>query len=301
MSGTNTKEVTLNFPLAKSAGNLYFASKAYPHTKTWIGQAAGQLTVKAGPNMPEAQLLGLSFSYDFNDKELPKVTEAVAQLTSADFSMCTFSSSVLAGVISSPLVELRLDFAALSVQDLEKLSQTPSLETLWLTGTSIRDEQLKTLAVLPALTSIALKSTNISSQALSHLANYPALQRLHLPTSIDDKGVELLAVGGSKINELDLSYCKITDKAAESLARLSNLTMLYLNDTELGDAAMEKLSQAPKLEVLLLNGTKISDKGMGFLQEMQGLKHLEFRDTKVTEMGSARLRSKLKDCDTFGP
>lgn len=301
MSGTNTKEVTLNFPLAKSAGNLYFASKAYPHTKTWIGQGAGQITVKVSPNSPQDQLLGLSFSYDFSDKELPKVAEAIAQLTSADFSMCTFSSSVLNGVITSPLVELRLDFAALSTQDLEKLSQTPSLETLWLTGTSIRDEQLKSLADLPVLSTMALKSTNITSQALSHLATYPALKRLHLPTGIDDKGAELLAAGGSKINELDLSYCKITDKAAESLAKLSELTMLYLNDTDLGDAAMEKLSQAPKLEVLLVNGTKLTDKGMGFLQDMQGLKHLEFRDTKVTEMGAARLRSKLKDCDTFGP
>ncbi|HNB17201.1 MAG TPA: hypothetical protein PLC15_17595 [Candidatus Obscuribacter sp.] len=290
--------VKLNFPLAKSAGNLYQAQKQFPHSKTWVGQALGQVDLPAR----EDSLLGLAFSYDFSEKDAPKVTETLSHFTSVDFSMGTFSGKVLAAMLASPLVELRLDFAALSKEDLENLAKQESIETLWFTGASLRDEQLVHLGPLPKLTSLALKSTALSSRALELMsgAGFQSLRRLHLPANIDDQGAEFLARGGSLITELDLSFSKISDAAGKALASLK-LETLYLNDTAFGDAGLEQLKESPTLKVLFLNGSKISDKGLTQLAEMPALEHLELRDTKITEMGAARLRGKLKDCAVFGP
>ncbi len=174
--------VKLNFPLAKSAGNLYQAQKNFPHSKTWVGQALGQIDLPAR----EDSLLGLAFSYDFSEKDAPKVTETLSHFTSVDFSMGTFSGKVLAAMLASPLVELRLDFAALSKEDLENLAKQESIETLWFTGASLRDEQLVHLGPLPKLTSLALKSTALSSRALELMsgAGFQSLRRLHLPAKV---------------------------------------------------------------------------------------------------------------------
>ncbi len=289
--------VKLNFPLAKSAGNLYQAQKQFPHSKTWVGQALGQVELPAR----EDSLLGLAFSYDFSEKDAPKVTD-LSHFTSVDFSMGAFSSKVLAAMLQSPLVELRLDFAALSKEDLENLAKQESIETIWFTGASLRDEQLANLGTLPRLTSLALKSTALSSRALELMggAGFQSLRRLHLPANIDDQGVDFLVRGESLITELDLSFSKISDAAGKALASLK-IETLYLNDTAFGDAGLEQLKNSPTLKVLFLNGSKITDKGLTQLAEMSALEHLELRDTKITEMGAARLRGKLKDCAVFGP
>lgn len=287
--------VKLHFPLARSAGNLYLAQRAFPHSKTWVGQAQNQVALE----IKDDSLLGLAFSYDFNDKELPKVAESLKQLESADFSMCTFSSGVLSGLAESKLVELRLDFAAISGKDLEVIGKIQSLETIWLTGASVRDEQLLLIKDLPSLTSLTLKSTSLTSHALANLCKgFESLKRLHLPASIDDSGPAYLSEGRSRINELDISYSKISNCCAPHLAQLG-LETLYLNDTEIGDDALSELSQSKTLKVLFLNGTLITDKGLNHLENLTTLEHLELRDTRITEIGAARLRSKLKDCAVF--
>ncbi len=291
------QDVKLSFPLARSAGNLYFAGNQFPHSKTWVGQAAGQVNLK----MDKAQLLGLAFSYDFNDKETAKVQESIDQLTSADYSMCSFNTGVLKAVTKSQLIEMRLDFATVGQADLDIVGNLSTIETLWLTGSSIRDEQLDKLAKLPKLTTLALKSTAISEHGLKHLKQFKTLQRLHLPSTISDPAVAVLTDVLPQVEELDLSFSKITDNATADLAKLPKLTTLYLNDTEITDAALAPLAQSKSINVLFLNGTKVTDNGIAALSDLTTLEHLELRDTRVTEMGAQRLKSKLKDCAVFGP
>lgn len=286
-----TRDVSLNFQSKKSAGNLYLGARVFPHTRTWVGQASGPVKL----SLPQGDLLGIAISYEFEHKQCRELGD----FTSLDLSMCAYSSEILLGTLTaSKLKELRLDFQNLSLGDFENIARVETLETLWLTGTSVRDEHLGKLQNL-ALSNLAIKNTAISDQGFAYLSKFPSLSRLHAPTTIGDSGVSKLSSSNS-LTELDVSFSQISDEAAKTLATMAKLEALYLNDTNIQDTAIANL-KGSKVKVLFLNGTKITDQCLEALGSLDKLEHLELRDTRITEIGAARLRSKLKECAIFGP
>lgn len=291
---TSTTELTLRFP-KNTLGNLYISPRSFPHGRSWAGQASGEVRITVG----EHQILGLAMANDIDLKTLEGL-EAMQHITSMDLSTTNYSANLLAGIIKiTKLVELRLDFLKLTSQDFVNLNECSTLKSIWLTGSSTEDDFLPLLKGVPSLENIVLKSTTVSDKGMAALAALPNLQTLHLPSAIGDAGVEALSKSTS-LADLDLSYCKISGKAIESLASLNTLHTLYVNDTGLGDDSAPEFKKIKALKVLFLNGTKLTDKCLEHLA-LDNLEHLELRDAKATEIGIARLRSKLNNCAVFGP
>jgi Leucine-rich repeat (LRR) protein len=293
----STKELTLIFPSKSTLGNLYLSKRTFPHNRSWIGQASGEVKL----SLPEQSIIGLAMAHDVDARSAEASATALGQITSMDLSTSQYSPAFLAAILKlSRLVELRLDFLNLTSQDFVNLNEATALETLWLTGSSINDQILPLVQGVKTLTSLTIKSTKISDASMKALAALPLLKNLHLPASISDNGVADLSASSS-LEDLDLSYTTITAKALASLSNLKSLSTLYVNDTTLSDDSMAEVKNIKGLKVLFLNGTKVTDKCLEQLAEAAQLEHLELRDTKVTEIGIARLRSKLKDCAIFGP
>ncbi|MBP9091666.1 hypothetical protein KBI23_11590 [bacterium] len=293
----STTELTLIFPSKTTLGNLYLSKRTFPHNRSWIGQASGEVKL----SLPEQSIIGLAMAHDVDARTAEGSASALGQITSMDLSTSQYSPAFLAAILKlSTLVELRLDFLNLTSQDFVNLNEATALETLWLTGSSINDQILPLVQGVKTLTSLTIKSTKISDASMKALAALPQLKNLHLPATISDSGVIDLA-SSSSIEDLDLSYTTITGKALSALADLKSLSTLYVNDTNLTDDSMAEVKNIRGLKVLFLNGTKVTDKCLEQLADATQLEHLELRDTKVTEIGIARLRSKLKDCAIFGP
>lgn len=292
-----TNELTLTFTGKNTLGNLYHSRLTFPHNRTWVGQAHGEVKL----NVPPETIIGLALGHDVDARAAQANATALAQILSMDLSTSQYSPAFLAALLKlSPLVELRLDFLTLASQDFINLNESTSLETLWLTGSSVSDEMLPLIQGIKTLTSLTVKSTRISDASMKALAALPALKNLHLPATIGDSGAESLAQSKS-IEDLDLSYTSISARALKALAALKTLSTLYVNDTTLNDDSMVEVQNLKNLKVLFLNGTQITDKSVEHLSEASQLEHLELRDTKITEIGIARLRGKLKDCAIFGP
>lgn len=292
---TSTKEISLSFPKV-TLGNLYTSARVFPHSRSWVGQAAGEIKVTLSDN----QMLGLALAGEVDIRTLESCAQSIGSLNSMDLSTATYSPNLLAAILKlTKLIELRLDFLSLTSQDFVNLNECPSLQTIWLTGTSTKDDFLPLLKGLGALENIVLKGTVVSDQGMAALAALPCLKILHLPASTGDHGAATLAQSPS-LADLDISYSAVTAQGIEALTALKSLHTLYVNDTGLADEAANHFKNMPALKVLFLNGTKVSDKCLDQLAETD-LEHLELRDTKVTEIGIARLRNKLRDCAIFGP
>jgi len=292
-----TKDLSLTFPAQQTLGNLYLSKRTFPHNRTWVGQAAGEIKL----SVPAESVVGLALAHDVDAKMAQGSAAALSQIHSMDLSTAKYSPAFLATMMKlSALNELRLDFLTLSTQDFINLNESTSLETLWLTGSSVDDQMLPLLQGVKTLTSLTLKSTKISNASMKALASLPKLKNLHLPASIGDSGVEALAQSNS-IEDLDISYTVISAAALKALMVLKTLSTLYVNDTNLADDCVSHIKEISGLKVLFLNGTQVTDKCLDQLAEATQLEHLELRDTKVTEIGIARLRGKMKDCAIFGP
>ncbi len=293
----STKELTLVFPSKTTLGNLYLSKRTFPHNRSWIGQASGEMKL----SLPDQSIIGLAMAHDVDARTAEGSAAALGQITSMDLSTAQYSPAFLAAILKlSTLVELRLDFLNLTSQDFVNLNEATALETLWLTGSTINDQILPLVQGVKTLTSLTVKSTKITDASMKALAALPHLKNLHLPATISDSGVIDLTASSS-IEDLDISYTTITAKSLAALANLKSLSTLYVNDTTLSDDSMAEVKNIKGLKVLFLNGTKVTDKCLEQLAEATQLEHLELRDTKVTEIGIARLRSKLKDCAIFGP
>ena len=88
---------------------------------------------------------------------------------------------------------------------------------------------------------------------------------------IDDTGVELLE-GFDKTWRLYLGGTSITDKALDTVGRLSGLRQLLLENTAITDEGIRKLANLRNLEYLDVHNTQVTEEGVSFLkQEIPGL------------------------------
>lgn len=131
---------------------------------------------------------------------------------------------------------------------------------------------------------------------LMPLAQDTELQRLGVVNAADkfgDKELALLAPIAQHLAWVDLSRSQVTDAAAETLAKMTNLERLHLENTKITDATVAKLGSLQKLEYLNLYGTKVTDGGMAKLATAKGLKKLFVWQTGVTQAGAKALEGQV--------
>jgi hypothetical protein len=80
-------------------------------------------------------------------------------------------------------------------------------------------------------------------------------------TSVDDAGMEAIE-SCTSLSDLRLGGTLISDGAAKSVGRLSNLVRLDISDTEISDKFLSALESHAKLEFLSVSGTKTKLPGL---------------------------------------
>jgi len=167
----------------------------------------------------------------------------------------------------------------------------PTLRSLDLKYSSVRDSHLTHFTSLPCLEDLNLDSCPISDWSLAHLASgiAPRLRSLDLAdTDISDAG--LAYVGNfCHLAHLSLFYCNITNAGLRHLENLTTLETLNLDSRDIGDEGLVHLHRLSNLRSLDLFSGRITDIGCGYLSRLSSLESLELCGGGVGDRGCARL------------
>jgi Leucine-rich repeat (LRR) protein len=98
------------------------------------------------------------------------------------------------------------------------------------------------------------------------------------------------------LSRLYLHETQVTDTGLKELAPLKNLTTLVLIATPVTDAGLKHLAPLTKLMELDLAVTKVTNAGLEHLAPLKNLTTLDLSGTKVTDVGVAKLQRALPKC-----
>lgn len=141
--------------------------------------------------------------------------------------------------------------------------------------------------------SAKMQALNASLMPLAQDTEQLRLGVINAADKFGDKELALLAPIATQILWVDLSRSQITDAAADTLAKMTNLERLHLENTKITDAALAKLGALPNLEYLNIYGTKTTDGGIAQLASAKNLKKLFVWETGVTQAGAKALEGKV--------
>jgi Leucine-rich repeat (LRR) protein len=131
-----------------------------------------------------------------------------------------------------------------------------------------------------------------------------AVLALALPCAADDDAIyrEIKKLGGKvpTWNVVDFKGTQVKDDDLKLVAKLKNLAMLRLTDTDITDEGLAHLRGLKKLKHLDLNGARrITDDGLRELTDLTNLEELYLSKTKITGSGFQAL-TKLKKVNHLG-
>jgi hypothetical protein len=214
------------------------------------------------------------------------------------------------------LRQLGLELLPISSRGLDALADQPSvcrsLSDLGLKRTKISDAGLRNLDRFSALKVLSVPDTELTDAAVPYLESLRQLSFLDLKgTRCTDGGLVRLLSKLQDLQALDLRRMGLTgavlpyitaglkslylgdnpigDAALEPLARLENLTVLDLANTDITDEGLKVVGGVRGLKLLNLAGTRIGDTGLEHLLGLENLEALDLRETFVTPRGVARL------------
>jgi len=153
----------------------------------------------------------------------------------------------------------------------------------------LTDAEKKQIAEISA----KMQALNASLMPLAQDTEQLRLGVINAADKFGDKELALLAPIATQILWVDLSRSQVTDAAAETLAKMTNLERLHLENTKITDASLAKLGALKNLEYLNLYGTKTTDGGIAQLASAKGLKKLYVWETGVTQAGAKALEGKV--------
>ncbi|WP_395718765.1 c-type cytochrome domain-containing protein [Prosthecobacter sp.] len=141
--------------------------------------------------------------------------------------------------------------------------------------------------------SAKMQALNASLMPLAQDTEQLRLGVINAADKFGDKELAMLAPIAKHVVWVDLARSQITDAAAETLAQMSNLERLHLENTKFSDAGLAKLAGLQNLEYLNLYGDKVTDGGIAKLAAAKGLKKLFVWQTGVTQNGAKALEGQL--------
>jgi hypothetical protein len=153
----------------------------------------------------------------------------------------------------------------------------------------LTDAEKKQVAEISA----KMQALNASLMPLAQDTEQLRLGVINAADKFGDKELALLAPIATQILWVDLSRSQVTDAAVETLAKMTNLERLHLENTKITDAGIAKLGALKNLEYLNLYGTKTTDGGIAQLASAKGLKKLFVWETGVTQAGAKALEGKV--------
>jgi hypothetical protein len=108
----------------------------------------------------------------------------------------------------------------------------------------------------------------VHGEGFEHLGRVPSLQRIYLGgvKSIPEGGLKPIARLG-QLRLLDLTETNVRNADLEPLTALPTLGWLHLGETRIDDAAVEHLARMTGLRELTVSGTKVSADGLDRLEK----------------------------------
>lgn len=153
----------------------------------------------------------------------------------------------------------------------------------------LTDAERKQVAEITA----KLQALNASLMPLAQDTEQLRLGVINAADKFGDKELALLSPIATQVVWVDLARSQVTDSAADTLAKMTNLERLHLENTKVSDALLAKLGTLPNLEYLNLYGTKTTDGGIAKLGTVKSLKKLFVWQTGVTQAGAKALEGKV--------
>ena len=253
------------------------------------GGGDGPTTVVAGKPDDSLALVRIALPND-DDEHMPPSDEP--QLTKEEIALLKWwiaegaSESVTVGAAKkTPDIEALLGGALKSVKPVAakpKAEEKPKPKLL-------TEDEKKAVAAVAA----KLQAMNASLMPLAQDNDQQRLSVINAADKFGDKELALLAPIAAHVVWVDLARSQVSDAGLATLAKLSNLERLHLENTKIGDAGIAQLAGLSKLEYLNLYGTKVSDAGLGKLEGNKALKKLFVWQTAVTQAGAKALEAKV--------
>jgi hypothetical protein len=144
-------------------------------------------------------------------------------------------------------------------------------------------------------TKLALGHTSVTDEGLGQIPHVSRMDWIDLSfCRVTDVGVRHLA-GASKLNQLSLERTLITDASLAIVAQFTDLRELDLSRTAVTSAGLQKLAGLRKLEALWLTNTAVDDAVLSVLRQFKSLRTLDVQGTSVTPSAVRALRAELPE------
>lgn len=119
------------------------------------------------------------------------------------------------------------------------------------------------------------------------------LSVINATDKFNDAQLAELAPVAAHVLWVDIARSKVTDAGLGTVAKMTKLQRLHLENTGVTDAGLSQLAGLRELEYLNLYGTKVTDAGIAKLAEIKTLKKLFVWQTAVTSAGAKALEAKI--------
>ncbi len=194
-------------------------------------------------------------------------------------------------------------------QPVKMLAQSESIRPILLGLTSANEVATEEVAIYPNVNLKAPDATAIAALQANRVVVLPIGQQENLLSvnfvnveAIDDQQLALLEDLKEHIVWLKWSYSKVSDQQLAVVEKMTNLTKLYLNNTNITDECFKYLTNLPNLKYLNLVGTKVTAQGVQTLTQLPNLKQLYLYQTPITAQEGKTLMSQFPNTaiDTGG-
>lgn len=180
------------------------------------------------------------------------------------------------------------------------LAQSESIRPVLVGLTSASNKAIEETAIYPTISLKAPNAKAIATLQENRVVVLPIGQQENLLSVnfvnvevIDNQHLEALAELKEHIAWLKWSYSKVSDQQLAVLEKMTNLTKLYLNNTNITDEGLKYLTNLPNLKYLNLVGTKVTAQGIQNLAKLPNLKQLYIYQTPITAQEGKTLMAKF--------
>eukprot|EP00591_Stephanopyxis_turris_P001562 CAMPEP_0195512656 /NCGR_PEP_ID=MMETSP0794_2-20130614/4542_1 /TAXON_ID=515487 /ORGANISM="Stephanopyxis turris, Strain CCMP 815" /LENGTH=963 /DNA_ID=CAMNT_0040640493 /DNA_START=271 /DNA_END=3162 /DNA_ORIENTATION=+ len=220
--------------------------------------------------------------------------ECLRGLEELDLNGCSsVGSAALGGALEclGNLMSLDVSYCP-GILRLSWQGKIPSLKSLELCYSGVRDNHLSRLTHLPNLTELNLDSCPVGDWAIAHLADngvVPNLTTLDLAdTDVTDLGMVHLPKF-TKLVKLSLFYCNISNAGLRHLRNMTTLEALNLDSRDIGDEGLMHLRNLTRLKSLDIFSGRITDMGCIHIARISSLTSLELCGGGIGDRGCAHL------------
>ena len=216
----------------------------------------------------------------------PQITKEECQILSWWIEQGASETLTVAAAKKTPAVEAAL--AMLLKDGLKAVAATPG-KAEKPKAVPLTDAEKKQVAEIAA----KMTALNASLMPLAQDTEQLRLSVINAADKFGDKELALLEPIAKHVAWVDLARSQITDAGCDTLAKMTSLERLHLENTKVTDAGLAKLAGLQNLEYLNLYGNKVTDAGVAKLEAAKGLKKVFVWQTGVTTAAAKALEGKI--------